>query len=106
MSKAVGHDNIPSYFLRLASLIITPFLHPFIELSFVKGMFPENCIISRVTPVFKKGDRSNPSNYRSISILHVSPKFLKNFLFLVLIIFFLSIKLSKAPKMVFKLTFN
>ena len=36
---------------------------------FTLGAFPDQLNIARVTPIFKKGQHSNPSNYRPISSL-------------------------------------
>ena len=77
MNKAVGHDNIPSYFLRIASTILVPYLHIFIEFSFTNGLFPTNCVVAKVVPIFKKGDRKNPTDYRPISILSCFSKILE-----------------------------
>ena len=67
--KSVGHDQIPPYFLRIASSIITPFLLIFAQYCFMNGIFPENCTIAKIISIFKKGDTQNPINYRPTSIL-------------------------------------
>ena len=69
LHKSFGHDLIPPYFLRIASSVIAPELHLFIQFSFTNDVFPENCTIAKIIPVFKKGNRQIPSNYRPISIL-------------------------------------
>ena len=68
-NKAVGHDDIPAFFLRIASPVIIPYLQVFIEFCFTEGIFPENCTIARIVPIFKKGERDKPTNYCPISIL-------------------------------------
>ena len=69
INKSYGHDLIPPYFLRIASPVVTPFLHLFVQFSFTNGIFPKNCTIAKINPIFKKGDRQSPTNYRPISIL-------------------------------------
>ena len=69
MNKAVGHGNLHPFFLCITSTFITPYLHSFIEYSFINGVFPDNCTIAHIVPLFKNGKRDEPTNYRPISIL-------------------------------------
>ena len=59
-----GHDQIAPDFLRITSSVVTPFLRPCIQQSFSNGIFPENCTIAKIIPIFKKGDCQNAPNYR------------------------------------------
>lgn len=81
VNKAVGPDNIPAYYLRVAASVIAPFLQYFIEFSFITGIFPANCSIARVFPLHKKGDISDPNNYRPISILSCFAKILERLIY-------------------------
>ena len=38
------------------------------------GSFPDACNIAKVKPLFKMGSKTDPSNYRSISLLPLLPK--------------------------------
>ena len=40
-----------------------------INLSFNTGIFPDPLKIARITPIYKKGEKTNPSNYRPIASL-------------------------------------
>ena len=62
-------NSIPAFFLHVASDVITPYLHCFIEFSFNHGIFPDSCTKAKIVPIFKKGNLDNPNNYRPISIL-------------------------------------
>jgi len=45
------------------------------------GIFPSRLKFSEIKPLFKKGDKSNTSNYRSISILTSLSKISENIIF-------------------------
>ena len=47
------------------------------NVSIQSGIFPEKWKLSSVVPIPKGGDRSNPSNYRPISLLSVVSKMLE-----------------------------
>lgn len=65
----VGHDEIPVITLKkVAEEISAPLTH-IINLCFEKGIFPKELKISEVRPIYKKGDKSLPQNYRPIAIL-------------------------------------
>ena len=67
--KAVGLDNIPNKLLKMAAQVVAPSLTGIFSASIRTGIFPNEWKASRVTPIFKSGPKSNPSNYRPISII-------------------------------------
>jgi hypothetical protein len=73
-TSGVGIDNIPPVVLKHCASTICPPLTHILNKSFSAGSFPEQLKIAKVTPVYKKGDRSDPDNYRPISILPVLSK--------------------------------
>ena len=67
-------DSMPVFILKKISDLIAPTLCKLINLSYNEGVFP-NCLkVARITPVYKKGDKSNPSNHRPIASLHYISK--------------------------------
>ena len=71
---SAGHDDISVKVVKACSKEISPFLEFLINSSFRNGIFPKLLEIARVVPCYKKGDKSNPSNYRPISILPIFSK--------------------------------
>ena len=80
-NKVVGHDDIPPFFLRIASSVIIPYHQVFIEFCFTEGVFPKNCTIARIVLIFKKRERDKSTNYRLISILNYFSKIFKGLLY-------------------------
>ena len=72
-----GLDPHKARLLKVLALEITPALTRFIKASIQQGVIRDNWRMANVTPVFKKGDRSNPENYRSISLTSIPCKVLE-----------------------------
>ena len=70
-AKSFGIDNISSYFLKLALPFIGNSLAALFNTSIETSQFPDSWKVARVTPIFKEGDKTEKSNYRSISVLPV-----------------------------------
>lgn len=63
-----GPDNVPfQIFKKCANALLEPLAY-LINLSFEEGIFPTALKMSRVTPIFKKGDSHLVENYRPIAI--------------------------------------
>ena len=64
-------DGLDTKILRLAAPVITNSLTYVFNVYIKKSTFPNAFKIAKVIPLYKSGDRSNPSNYRPISIVSV-----------------------------------
>ena len=73
-SKSVGPNSIPIYLLKILNNNISLCLSKIINDSFLHGIFPDKLKIAKVTPIFKKGSRTDKSNYRPISVLSIFSK--------------------------------
>ena len=68
-NKSPGYDKLHVNVIRkLYHELKIPLINIF-SLSLKKGIFPEKMKIAKVSPIFKKDDKSILSNYRPISIL-------------------------------------
>ena len=74
--KAYGPDNIPPRVLKEAAHVIAPLLTELFRRSLQSGEVPLDWRLANITPIFKKGDRSFPSNYHPISLTSVTSKLL------------------------------
>ena len=68
-SKSCGHDEVSSYFLKVAANILAAPLSYFFNTCFTSDIFPDCLKIAKVIPVFKWGSKTDTTNYRPISIL-------------------------------------
>ena len=76
-SKAPGIVDLSGIFLKdSASLLATPITQLW-NLSVSFGRFPYACKIAKLKPLFKKGSKTDPKNYRPISFLPLIAKVLE-----------------------------
>ena len=75
--KAVGLDGISSFFLRDGADVITTPLTHIVNLSIITETVPTIFKDAKVVPLFKKGSKLDPGNYRPVSLLCVTSKILE-----------------------------
>ena len=76
-NKAEGFDDLSSNIIIDAYDSLKNILFHVFRVSIQQGIFPDSLKITKVTPIFKSGDKNNLSNYRPISILPVFSKVLE-----------------------------
>ena len=76
-SKAAGIDKLSGTFLKDGADILAKPVSPLCNLSISWGVFPSACKVVKLKPIFKKGKKTDPSNYRPISLLHVISKIIE-----------------------------
>ena len=74
-SKATGLDNISAKLLRECPDLLAESLTVIFNQSLITGIFPNEWKSARVTPLYKNsGKRTEPTNYRPISVIPVVAK--------------------------------
>ena len=76
--KAAGPDQIPCRILKELATELTPVLTAIFNQSLTSGNLPSIWTKATVAPIFKKGDRSLPENYRPVSLTCVCCKLLEH----------------------------
>ena len=79
--KAPGLDNIPNKLIKIAAEIISPSLTEIFARSISTGIFPSAWKTARVSPIFKKGKKNDPNNYRPISVIPAVAKIFEKVIF-------------------------
>ena len=72
--KSSGHDGLSSKFIKLCSPFLSVILANIFNQSITNGVYPDSLKIARVSPIHKKGDVTDPNNYRPISVLNLLNK--------------------------------
>ena len=76
-AKATGCDGIPVKFLKCNLRVTIPILTFIINLSLTTLKVPQGWKKAEVIPLFKEGNKSDPSNFRPISVLPAASKILE-----------------------------
>jgi len=67
--------------LKEAGPIISASLTYIVNLSLTTGIFPDDWKIARVSPIYKDDIKTNPNNYRPISVLPIVGKLIERIVF-------------------------
>jgi hypothetical protein len=76
--KPPGIDQIPAELIKAGSRTIRSVIHKLINSIRNKEELPEQWKESIIVPIYKKGDETNCSNYRGISLLSTTCKIFSN----------------------------
>ena len=68
INKSPGHDGVSFNVIKKCFGELCEPLKYLFNLSIVKGIFPDDLKIAKVTPIYKGDNSSNISNYRPISV--------------------------------------
>ena len=79
--KAHGLDCIPAKILKASAEYIAPCLLRLFQQSIDAGEVPDDWRMASISAVFKKGDKSDPSNYRPVSLTSVCCKILEHIIY-------------------------
>ena len=77
ISKAAGIDKLPGNFLKDDAKILSKLISEICNLSISHGIFPNDCKVAKLKPIFKKGKKVDLSNYRPISLLPLISKIIE-----------------------------
>ena len=80
-NKAQGPDKIAPFVLKNCAAEIAPMLEIIFNQSLNTGVLPSDWLTANICPVFKKGSRNIPSNYRPISLTSSCCKIMEHIIF-------------------------
>ena len=78
--KSPGPDNLHAAFLKQVSVEIAPMLTHLFQQSLRDNSIPAVWKQAYVTPIYKKGNRSHPKNYRPVSLTSLICKTMEHIL--------------------------
>ena len=76
--SAPGPDGITTTFLKQNAAAVAPALAAIYNKSMQEGTVPEDWRGANVTPIFKKGAKGNPGNYRPVSLTSIPCKIMES----------------------------
>jgi len=79
--KACGPDKITNKMLKLASPSLSPLLSKLFNILLLNSTYPDVWKIGIVCIIYKKGEKSNPENYRPITLLSTISKLFEKLIY-------------------------
>ena len=80
-NKVAGTDGIPPRLLKEAAYQMAPLLTFIFQSSLDQGQLPQDWKSANITPIYKKGNRTDPANYRPISLTSTCSKILEHIIY-------------------------
>lgn len=80
-NTAAGIDGISTKAIKCIKTLIISDLTNSINDCLERGIFPESLKLAKVTPIFKSGSKSDPGNYRPISVLPIISKIFEKIIY-------------------------
>ena len=72
--KAAGIDNLSGRFLKDGAVVLALPISKLCNLSMKRSKFPLDCKIAKLKPLYKKDSKTDPKNYRPVSLLPLVSK--------------------------------
>ena len=76
--KSSGPDDLSARVLKECSAEIAPVLDCIFNQSLAQGRVPEDWLQASVAPIYQKGEKYDPANYRLVSLTCICCKFLEH----------------------------
>ena len=76
-NKAAGIDDLSGRFLKDGADILTIPITQLCNLSIKFSHFPKDCKVAKLKPLYKKGTKTDPKNFRPISLLPIVSKIME-----------------------------
>nr|XP_034824833.1 uncharacterized protein LOC117982579 [Maniola hyperantus] len=80
-NTAAGIDGVNTKAIKCIKTLIISNLTNCINDCLERGIFPESLKLAKVTPIFKSGNKSDPGNYRPISVLPIISKIFEKIIY-------------------------
>ena len=78
--KATSLDNLSGKFLKDGATVLAKPISQICNLSIKYSIFPSDCKIAKLKPLFKKGLKTDLQNYRPTSLLPLVSKIIEKFI--------------------------
>ena len=79
--KASGYDEIPVKLIKMTNRQICKPLTMIINMCISQQIFPDNMKKANITPLYKKKDKLDKNNYRSVNLLIALSKVIEKIMF-------------------------
>ena len=77
INRATGIDELSGRFLKDGADILTMPITQICNLSIKFSHFPKDCKVANIKPIYKKGTKTDPNNFRPISLLPIVSKIIE-----------------------------